>query len=67
MTTLLLINNYSLSQSKSPLWAHLMAYGESVGVEEFSPTRGRVSPPHAPPITSSMSSLALHTTNTGEC
>ena len=53
-------------QSKSPLWAHLMAYAETQGKEEFvsplSPSTS--SPPH--PLTSSMSSLAFLSTGASE-
>ncbi len=53
--------------SKSPLWAHLMAYAENVaGPEEFSLAgKGRVSPSGPAFLTSSMTSLAIHSTSAG--
>ncbi len=44
-----------------------MAFAESLGAEDFSPSdRGRVSPPGRAFLTSSMSSLAMQTTSSRE-
>ena len=70
---------YCLSprQSKSPLWAHLMAYAESEGKEEFQSRQAvavttgstntspdRVRRPH---FTSSLSSIAMSSTASTTC
>lgn len=64
------------AQSKSPLWAHLMAYAESEGKEEFQSRQAAAaastesSPERAirrQQYTASLSSLAMTTTSSGEC
>ena len=56
-----------LTQSKSPLWTHLMAYAEKFGKKEFdvgaSPVR--TPPPKPYPLTSSLSSLS-HISTSGQ-